>query len=258
MPRYSRSGRAPTGTQRRWGRRVRKQARKEIVRLAETKRYWVTNDVWNNLTAPSVGSTTGSVYIVNAFAPPPGGVADNQFIGNQIVDPLVVLNLTLSVNWWDAHTHYAPRIPTYRVAVYLIGFNDGLSIPTPRSVTNGESESLFLTQPNTSFRWMLNKQNLVIIKRRVVTFTPKNLVYTGTGAPFEVKTLKMKKRFKGKKTYEQSITNPSGTLTQLPVLRGWNFYWMVVSNQGTAPTATTGGFSPLVISGDRYMYFKDL
>lgn len=257
MPRYSRSGRT-SGTQRRWGRRVRKQARKEIVRLAETKRYWVINENWNNLVAPAIGSTQGSQYIVNAFAPPPAGVADNQFIGNQIVDPLVVLNLTLSVNWWDAATHYAPRIPTYRVAVYLIGINDGLNIATPRQITASEFEGIFLTAPNTGFRWVLNKQNMVILKRKVVTFSPKNVSYTGTGGSFEVKTLKVKKRFRGKKTYEQTVTTPSGTLVQQPILRGWNFYWFIVSNQGTAPTATTGGFSPLVITGDRYMYFKDL
>jgi len=257
MPRYTRSGRRPTGTQRRWGRRVRKQARKEIVQLAETKRYWILSEFYINSVAPSVGSNSGSQYIVNAFSPPPVGAADNNFIGNQIIDPLVVLNLTLSVNWWDAATHYAPRIPTYRVSVYLIGINDGLDIPTPRQLLAGEYTSIFLRQPDAGMRWMLNKQNLVVIKRKTVTFSPKNVTYSTAAGSFEVKTLRVKKQFRGRKTYEQNVST-SGTLTQLPVLRGWNFYWLVVSQQGTAPTATTGGFSPLIVTADRFMYFKDL
>lgn len=231
------------------------------MQLAETKRYWVLNEAWNYTAALPNDLAIGDSYIVNAFSPPPAGVGDNQFIGNQILEPLFVLDVSIVVNWWLAATYYAPRIPTYRVSVALIAINNQFDISTPRGLTGSEMNGLFLRQPTIDLRWMMNKQNMVVIKRKTVMLSPKNISFaagTGTnpGASHEIRRIKVKKQFRGKKTYEQSVSS-LGVVTNTNTLRGWNFYWMVTS-QWSTPNTVVAAVNPLVITSDRYMYFKDL
>lgn len=231
------------------------------MQLAESKRYWVLNEAWNYSAALPNNLDLGDNYIVNAFSPPPAGVGDNMFIGNQILDPLLVLDVSIIVNWWLAATYYAPRIPTYRVTVTLLAINNQLDISTPRGLTAAELNGFYLRQPTIDLRWMLNKQNMVVVKRKSIYLSPKNISFasgagTNPGASHEVRRVKVKKQFRGKKTYEQSIS-PTGVITNTNTLRGWNFYWMVTS-QWSTPNTIVAAQNPLVIGADRYMYFKDL
>lgn len=248
-----------TRTQRRWGRRVRKQARKEVLRLAETKRFWIWNEAWNyqGILPYLPGTAVGETMIANAFSPPALGVGDQQFIGNQVINPLVVLSCTVHLNWERIQTYWAPRIPTIIVEAYLIAVNDQLTNVPPVAADATGRNFLFLRHPDTNQRWMLNKQNLMVIKRKRIKFSSRNLSIGGVAVSHESRTFKLKKWFKGTKTYEQSV-GADGTLTPSVYLKGWNFYWMVI-NQWSVPNTVQipGSSNPIQISADRLMYFKD-
>lgn len=238
---------------------MRKQARKEVMNLAETKRFWIWNEQWSQNTGTILANVgVNQTYIANAFAPPPADTSDKGLIGNEIINPLVVLNLTVHINWEQVQSLWQPRIPTIRVDVYLIAVNDALTnVPPIQADTTGRT-FLFLRQPDTNMRWMVNKQNMVVLKHKSMRFSSRDIVYTSFAGSHECRTIKVKKQFRGKKTYEQGINPSTGEITQSVFLKGWNFYWMVINQSSTYnTTAFSGSASPISISADRYLYFKD-
>lgn len=241
--------------QRRWGKRVRRQARREIMSLAETKRFWRWNDQYNFGGALPVNTQTGDVYIFNAFTPPGEGAADTQFIGNEIVNPITELYLTVTVDWGRAMSAFA-RLPVYRIDVYLVAVNEAYTSGAPIGIPTAEMGNWFVKHPGMDMRWRINQQNVVVIKRKRIQFNGRDVSSYAGGTAYETKTLKMKKRWKGKKTYEQGVSS-GGVITRQTWLKGWNFYYLVI-NQSNAPTAAVAAVNPLQITGDHYLYFKDL
>lgn len=224
--------------------------------LAETKRFWVWNQNFNFTGALPNNTQVGDTYIFNAFTPPGAGVGDNQFIGNQIVNPLTELSLTITVDWGRALAAYT-ALPVFRIDLYLVAINDSFNPgAAPVGVPPADMPVIFVKQPGMEMRWRLNQQNVVIVKRKRVQFNGRDVSSYGGGSGYETKTVKLRKRWKGKKTYEQSISI-GGAITNQPYLRGWNFYYLVISQANKATTAVAA-VNPLQITGDHYLYFKDL
>ena len=228
------------------------------MRLAETKRQYVLNELYSSTLGPPVGNPFADQFLVNCFGSLSAGgtgTTDLTFIGNQIVDPLVALKLTVAVNW-GALTGAGNFIPTVRVDAYLIAINDQLSATTPRLTTLGEDENFFVRHPTNDLRWMLNSQSVTVIKRRKVMLAPRGLNSFLNYQAYESRVIKMSKRLRGVKTFEQSNTALGVENTSL-FLKGFNYYWLVVY-QANVNVATAVVNNPIRISGDRFLYFKDL
>lgn len=235
---------------------MRKQARKEIVKLAETKRALVVNENWNYAGALAAGSTFDDTVIANVFSFINIGSQDFQYTGNQITDPMVVLKLGVTVQWQALATQAPTFVPEVRVDAYLIAVNDQIaSTLTPRLTTQTEDTTIWMKPPSNGNRvpWthVINGQAVLVLKKRsVILHHPNN------PAGMTTKNITLKKRFRGHKTYE-TVFDSNGGETQSTYLRGWNFYWLVATVPNAAFTAAAVTSNPISVVGDRYVYFKD-
>lgn len=234
--------------------------------MAETKRQFVFNEAWNHLSNLGVSDPGGDIYIVNAFSSIAVGPGDTEFIGNQIIDPLIALKLSVQINWL-ALQQALLATPTVLVDVMLIAINDTIvnaSAPgQPRLTTLAEDSTFFVKHPSIDQRWMLNSQSVTVIKRKRLKFSCRDIptvVNTSTGAntfsPLETRVIKISKRLRGTKTYETQFST-GGVETRQPFLKGWNFYWLCI-NQTNATYVNAVTANPVRLIGDRYLYFKDL
>lgn len=224
--------------------------------LAETKRQFNLNENYIQPSGGPVGSDVGDIFIVNPFGFLGQGFSDEQFIGNQILDPMVVLKLSIQINW-GAAISYTAFVPTISVTAMLIAVNDQYGATTvPRVTTIVEDAQLFLVRPGTRMKFMINGQAVTVIKRKRMTFSPRNVSGIGTSSMLETRKMKLAKRLRGKKTYETTFDN-TGLQQQIPFLKGYNFYWLVVS-EINALTSQIFPSNPVNIVGDRFLYFKDV
>lgn len=228
------------------------------MKLAESKRNLLFNEQYNYIAGLGAGDANYDTYISNAMLALTSGSGDNNIVGNEIIDPLVVLKGTVRIDWGPI-TLSTGNIPTYRVDVTLIAVNEQfLSTGTARITSIAEDNTLYVRHVSSNLRWQFNAQNVTIIKRKTMMFTPRMLPFAGTTTPtaLELRPFKVVKRLKGNKEFESDIT-AAGLVVPSPFLKGWNYYWVVssaCSNQ--VGTAIVGG-NPLQITADRYMYFKD-
>jgi len=227
--------------------------------LAESKRYFVLEEFWN---APSYGASDpgGDIYIANALAPPPEGTADINMIGNQIIDPMIVLRLTVTVRWGLAAASWNPHIPAYRVGAYLVAINDQVATTvTPRLTALSEDNTFFIRHPGRTASWQFNSQNVTVIAKKSLWLKPEGMYSTGTASTVSQKQIKIAKRLRGTKEYEQTVTN-LGVVTKNVYLKGWNYYWIVISQGSAGALNSANGAAnpnPIEVVGDRYLYFKD-
>lgn len=255
--RYGSTRRAGTGTQRRWGRRVRKQARKEIVRMAEAKRAFVFNEAWNYQGAMGVGTNLDDYYIANVFGYLSLGTGDTQFIGNQITDPLAVFKLSVQIQWASLASQVPNYTPAVRCDVYLIAVNDQFpTTVTPRATSIPEDSTLMM-KPITfggrvTWTHTLNGQSVRVIKKKTLKIYSPNQPTVMT-----THNLTVKKKFKGHKTFETTFDPATGVQTQTTFLRGWNYYWYVLTAPNVVTAVNAIANNPIQVVADRYMYFKD-
>lgn len=228
--------------------------------MAESKRAYVFNEAWNFGGGVGVGDVGTDTFIANVFAPTGFnfGSSDTHYTGNEILNPLAVLRLTVRVNWLTLSQAYTPALPTIRLTAYLVAINDELATTTvPRLTSPAEDELIFVKHPGQDMRWQINSQNVTVIKKKSMVLMPKNISIPGGAISVEQRVFKLSKKLRGKKQFEERIQfDAAGTQTQRVYLKGWNYYWMVtsqLSNTTTAAQVTNG----LYISGDRYLYYKD-
>lgn len=260
MPRLTHYGsrrRAPTGTQRRWGRRVRKQARREIVKLSESKRGFVFNENWNFQGAMGIGTNLDDYYIANVFGYLGVGTGDTQFTGNQITDPLAVIKLSVQIIWQQLLTQVPNYTPSVRVDAYLIATQDQFpNTVTPRATSIPEDSTLMMKPitfgGRTTWTHTLNGQGVKVIKKKTLKIGPPNQTVFMT-----THNLTLKKRFRGHKTFETTFDVGTGAQTQTTYLRGWNFYWYVLTAPNVPVSVNSVANNPIQVVADRYLYFKD-
>lgn len=228
--------------------------------LAEAKRFYIFNNAFNILTAIGSSATLQDTFVYNPLALLVVGPADNQIIGNEIIDPMVVIKLNVTVNWGVFNiSTWVPGPPTIQVDVCLIACNEQFNAPVPRLTSVSEDNSLFIRHPDEYHLHQFNSQNVTVIKRKRLRFSPKSIVTSAViGNSVETKVTKLVKRLKGKKQYEATI-NASGTYTQTGYLKGWNYYVLVITTAAGNTTGTgTLPVNPIRCVGDTYMYYKDM
>lgn len=249
--------RSATRPQRRWARRVRKQARKELIRLAETHRGFVYGEAWSTLGALAAGDTATDQFIANVFGFLGLGVGDDQYTGNTILDPLCILRLSVTVNWPTAALAFSGQFPTVWVDAYLIAVNNQyVSTTAPRITSATEDTELFMKPIIFGGRipvtHQLNGQGVKVIKKKKLRLQPPD-----SGSSRETThTMKLVKKLRGEKTYETTFT-AGGAQAGTVYLRGWNFYWLVLSGYNRTPTTGAQSANGIQIVGDRYLYYKD-
>lgn len=228
-------------------------AKREIMKLAEHKRALTSNEAW--MGGPTAAGFTGTqTWVVNAFSFLAVGTADYQYVGNEILDPLLVFRGAVNINWGPLAIS-AGVMPTIQIQLTLIAANDDTSIVGPRSTTSGEDAALWVRYPDNNMLQQFNTQNLTILKRKTMIFRPRGVNSTQNLENEELRTFKVVKKLRGKKEFE-TATPIGGVPAPQPVLKGWNYYWVMSrTSSGPFPNATTT--NPVTIVGDRYVYFRD-
>lgn len=225
--------------------------------MAESKRAFVFGERWNTNSGIGIGAINQDIFMANAFGFLAVGAGDEQFTGNEILDPMVALKLSVRINWGPL-SEATGVMPTIRVDAYLIAVNDQHgSTVTPRLTSLAEDAGLFMRWPDMDMNWMMNSQSVTVIKRKRVMFSPRDVNSVLNVNALETRTVKIAKRLKGKKEFETSFAT-NGSQSRSPYLKGYNYYWLVVT-QGNAnyAAAPPSGINPIVVGGDRYVYYKD-
>lgn len=229
------------------------------MKLAESKRNFILNEFWISAAIVGVGDFGTDTYIANAFPPLTLGADDYQLVGNQIIDPMVTLQITVAVRWAQLNTQWSPYVPSVKASMYLVAINDQIATTAPRITSVAEDNALFMTHPGRSMRWTFNSQNVTVIKKKTLLFSPKSVSVSSVASTAEIKTMKIAKRLRGTKEFEQTIT-AGGIMTTTPFLKGWNYYWIVVTQVSaglTVASTAAANPNPVEVSGDRFLYFKD-
>lgn len=256
MPSYTRYGRARP-TQRRWGRRVRKQARKEIMTLAESKRQIVFQEAYSftsNIVAGDVGTVT---YISNVFGAITTGTGPVHQIGSEIIAPLAVLRLAIEIDWNQVWAAFSSQFRDIFVDVALIASEEQFPSTIAARATSADEESrLYMKHPIMTGRSLgmmtFNGDSVTVIKKKKLLIQPPS----DTASRRSTRHVKMVKRFRGKKQFDTTF-DASGSIVQTRYLKGWNYYWVVTSAFNQTPTTGAQATSAIKIFGDRYLYFKD-
>lgn len=228
------------------------------MKLAEHKRHFVFSEGFNSLGAVGAADPGIDTFVVNAFGSMNIGTGDASYTGNEFLDPLVAVNLSIDINW-AALIGATAGAPMVRVDLYLIAVNEQYSSTViPRLTSVSEDNTLFLAHPDNTFTWQMNTNAVTVIKRKKMVLSPKGLTSWGTGATtstFETRSMKVAKRLRGKKEFETSYST-GGVQTQSVYLKGWNYYWVCVTAVNR-PSANAVTANSIRVIGDRYVYFKD-
>lgn len=227
------------------------------MKLAETKRSFVFGEAYNTIGTIGAGAAWEDTFLTNVFGFLTVGTSDEQFIVNQIIDPLAVLRLSVQINWGTVLAQAGGIIyPFVAVDAYLIASPQ--QFPTsvaPRLTSSSEDTFLWLKYPSmfgrNTFLHTLNGQGVIVIKKKRVVIRPP------TGAGISTHTLKLVKRFKGTKTFD-TVFSTAGVQTKTAYLKGWNFYYLVQTTPNVVTTTASSTGNGIQVVGDRYIYFKDL
>lgn len=224
------------------------------MKLAESKRLFIFGEQWATTGAVGIGDPFGDIFIVNAHAGLTTGPDDDEYTGNAILSPLHVLRLTARIVW-GAAIPGTGTVPTIRVSAYLIATQNQYAATAPRLTSPAEDETMFLRHATQNFRWQFNSQNVTVIRKKTLYFSGKEVTLASQGTTYEVKTMKLKARLKGQKEFEQRATY-GGAVTPTQFLKGYNYYWVVIS-QGSSSFVAATTQNPINIDADRYIYYKD-
>lgn len=231
-------------------------ARREIKKLAEAKRAVVVNEQWMN-GSTNMNFTGIQSFVVNALSFMTVGTADYQFLGNEIIDPLLVFKGAVRVDWGGFINATPNVVPTVTILITLFAANDDTAIVAPRSTTAAEDTAIWIRYPDNSVMGTMNTQNVTVLKRKKIVLRPTSGTVLSSNFPQEVRSFKLVKRLRGKKEFETSTSNPgSGQPTTLTILKGWNYYWHIskVHSSGFPGSVVN---QPVQIYADRWVYYRD-
>ncbi len=271
MPKYIRVGTKRRSTRRKPYRkrkptvttkRIRRIAKGEALRVAESKRFVILNETYSLITT----SARDHQYAYrNVFAPLAAGTSSFQVIGNEFWPRLLKLKWRFSVDWRTVFTLNDSSRGCQSVIfhIWVIATPDVLTPGTTPVLYDETSSGPLWFYQHEPFKATMNGNNVRVMKHMQRTFTPEAMLQddTGTGATPVIwgtatKAGTMKVRFKGKRTYEDTLAPTSGGPTRQQYLKNINYY--IVSGWGAingTVGSVTPGFGNILI--DSYLYFKD-
>lgn len=234
---------------------IKRVARREELRLVETKRNVVLNE---DYTYAPTGAYKEQYSYVNIFSAPflSGGTNQGSYIGTEIVDPLFVARLEMSVDWGLISQDNPATGPLGVVChAWLIATNDQIAQQTPIPYQNS-SLGWFIQQ--SCYRAQMNGNNVKVLKHYSKILNPPSIPFSATTPAAKppayatsVYKHKFVYKFKGKKEFEEDAATAVGK-----VLRGWNYYFLVGFGVSAYDTLVANSQN-VYIRADRYLYFKD-
>ncbi len=225
-------------------------ARRVTLGLTESKRFAVINE---NATLV-LGSGGNQWSYRNIFSRLDPGVGAENYIGNEIANPLLKLKFVCLANWADIALQQPTQYGTIYFNVYLVASNEQLPQTTFANYASiSPDPGWFYSQ--VSSKPTLNGNNVKVLKRWRKSITP-DVVNAGTILGRKAITGQMTYRWKRKLKFEDDATIPTvGGPVNTRVLRGWNYY--ILAGFGM-PVSLSGTFtSTPVIAMDSFLYFKD-
>lgn len=236
---------------------VRRVARREALKQAETKRAVILNEDWTY--APVTAYNTQYMYapVFAMLGASAQGVGQGQYIGTEIVDPLFVARMEIGIDWGllMANGGVSGAVPVV-IHAWLISTNDQVGLRNPQAHSNSVAGTQWFLQTQ-AFKAQFNGNNVRVLKHWSKVFSPPSIPFSPTvskptGYSVAGYRHKFVYRWKGKKEFEET-DNPA-TITNF--LRGANYYFIV--GYGTPSIETLGANSQNVyIRCDRYLYYKD-
>nr|QJB18605.1 MAG: capsid protein [Genomoviridae sp.] len=234
---------------------IRRVARRVALAQAETKRAVVLNEDYTY--GPSTAYNFQAMYtnIFSVLGTSAQGVAQNQMIGTEIVDPLFVARMEMTVDWGLLLANAGVTgVVGVCLHAWLIATNDQQPITAPTAYVNSASANNWFIQPQ-GYKPQLNGNNVKVLKHWSKCVNPPSIPF-GSSKPIGYAAScyrhKFVHKFKGKKEFETTSDYTSVSR----VLRGWNYYFLV--GYGVASTETLNANSQNVyMRCDRYLYYKD-
>ncbi|QDJ95208.1 capsid protein [Capybara virus 1_cap1_34] len=233
---------------------VRLISRSQTLRLVETKRFVILNESFSPTPTTNVRYQW---YWRNIFANVAQGAASFNIVGSEIVNPMLVVKLRATVDWYRTQllNSAGNGMMPVTLTMFIVAANEQFAFTTPRYYDN-----------STTFGWIyqpdmlaarLNGNNCKVLKKWSITINPPSLGQ-GTYVGVTQRKGKMSYRWKRKLTYEDAVVgpNPGANPVSSYLLRGWNYYLL---GGYSVPYALTGSplLPPVDYLVDTYLYYKD-
>lgn len=216
----------------------------------------------NEIYGPTSNQSTWWNY-KNVFNTLANGTTGFQFVGNEIVNPMLKFKFKWIMNWANISSNNTGNFATAAINVLLVAANEQFTatVATPYPAIGSTGDPGWFYQSDGYYPTM-NGNNVKVLKKWSRRVTPPGLPMNTSGLQplgTQYVTGKMTYRFKRKLTFEDSsIVTAIGGPARATTLRGWNYYLLVGASlpfgQGT-PVGTGGSAVMPVI--DTFMYFKD-
>lgn len=243
---------------------IKAVARYTQLKNTETKRAFVLNESWNSFAA--TGSYFYNYNFLNIFSilgTGAQGTGQNQFVGDQVLDPLMVARIQFYVDWNTFSPAGATTLEPVMLHTWIIAANDQYAAAAPTNVNVYSTILDWFLQTRPS-RAVMNGDSCKVLHHWTRTVTPPS-VPTAVSAAFPnlFSTACIRKKivhkFKGKKTFEPQ--NPTSPNLPGAYLKGWNYYlicgWGLPDGTFNLNVPTGASTRPVTIYLDRYLYFKD-
>lgn len=233
---------------------IKRVARRVALAQAETKRSVVLNEDYTY--APAAAYNFQAMY-TNIFSVLGGnqGGSQSTMIGTEIVDPLFVARMEMTVDWGLLLAN-AGATGTVGVCLHawLVAVNDQQAVTVPTAYVNSPTANNWFLQL-VGFRPQLNGNNVKVLKHWSKVVNPPSIPF-GSSKPIGYCASGYKHKFvykfKGTKEFEST----SDFTSVSKVLRGMNYYFLV--GYGVTSTEVLAANSQNVyIRCDRYLYYKD-
>lgn len=243
---------------------MKRVARRVTMSLCESKRFTILNEQYvpSYVTPTPFNWTLRDVFFPIPQANTAAGAnavgSSYAKVGSEIVDPLVKVKGSFTVNWGLIGANNPGSLGTMHMHFYIIASTT--DSPLPGIVTNYDftlsGDPVWFLNSDPA-RPTLNGNTVKVIKHVHRRVTPDQLVYTGTGPVYVGTTeipFSLKWRKKGKLTFEEvSVATAPNFLTS-SVTRGWRYYFL--AGWGTAGGALASAARP-TIEVDSFVYYKD-
>lgn len=231
---------------------MRTVARREALRVAESKRFAVINE--NTLANQPTNNAT-QWAIKNPFSQLATGAASFQVVGNEIQQPLLKCKFVCRADFGLLRADQPLNYGTVAFNVMLIACGDDDIGSNTWSNLSALSGVDFFYQPSGYYP-TLNGNNVRVLKRWHRKIHPDQTTVSTAGGLVTI-TGSLKYRWKKKLTYEDAAAIPGvgGPTRAQERLRGWNYY-LLAGTQVTTNYASSLTAPPLIVM-DTFLYYKD-
>ncbi len=239
-------------------------ARRVAKNLAETKRYARVLETASVLPSTTAASQWSFRHVFAPLAAPFStggagqGAASFQFVGNEIVDPMLKLKFSWYLNWEQIRRTVA-NYGTIGLNVALVAMNDyvtagGTSFINAATIGNFD----WFYNPD-AYNPTFNGNNVRVLKKWSRMVTPDQLGPTAVQGNQVVRG-RLSYRWRRKLTFEdQNVVPQFGGPAVSPILRGWNYYIITgyrgFGNWGGTSAGVPDAFPQCIM--DSFLYYKD-